>query len=201
VDRKHRKRIPAPPFLPDLAAGMPAAIGAFMRKRHALRAQSCTKCRLGDGQVGLITYMRTDSLTLSQEAVGQIRDVIVQRYGAAGLAEEPRVFRTKSTNARKCARAIRPTARIVSCPATSKGNSSRISTACIPLSGMHRRLPDGAGDLRHRLRWKYARRPGAEPNRAARENGSTLVTRATFPVYQAGMDDSVQDALTMYCRR
>ncbi len=42
---------------------------------------------IGEGQVGLITYMRTDSLNLAQEAIGQIRDVIVQLYGKDGLAE------------------------------------------------------------------------------------------------------------------
>ena len=54
---------------------------------------------IGEGQVGLITYMRTDSLNLAQEAIGQIRDVIVQLYGAAGLAEEPRIYKTKSKSA------------------------------------------------------------------------------------------------------
>ena len=56
---------------------------------------------IGEGQVGLISYMRTDSLNLSQEAVGQIRDVIVQLYGQEGLAEEPRVYKTKSKNAQE----------------------------------------------------------------------------------------------------
>ena len=65
---------------------------------------------IGEGAVGLITYMRTDSLNLAQEAIGQIRDVIVQLYGQEGLAEEPRIYRTKSKNAQEAHEAIRPTA-------------------------------------------------------------------------------------------
>ena len=64
---------------------------------------------IGDGNVGLITYMRTDSVSLAAEAVTEIREVIARLYGAAAVAEEIRVYRTKSKNAQEAHEAIRPT--------------------------------------------------------------------------------------------
>ncbi len=63
----------------------------------------------GEGAVGLITYMRTDSVNLAGEAVSEIRSVIERLYGKEGLADEARVFKTKSKNAQEAHEAVRPT--------------------------------------------------------------------------------------------
>ena len=63
----------------------------------------------GEGQVGLITYMRTDSVTLADVALDEIREVIADRYGKENVPDEPRVFKTKSKNAQEAHEAIRPT--------------------------------------------------------------------------------------------
>ncbi len=63
----------------------------------------------GEGAVGLITYMRTDSVTLANEAVTEIRATIEKLYGKEGLAEAPRVYKTKSKNAQEAHEAVRPT--------------------------------------------------------------------------------------------
>ena len=60
------------------------------------------------GSVGLITYMRTDSLRLSEEALASARDFIVDRYGAAYYSGQPRRFKTKA-GAQDAHEAIRPT--------------------------------------------------------------------------------------------
>src|SRR5678815_4575786 len=61
------------------------------------------------GADGLITYMRTDSLNLANEAVQEIRQVIAANYGQDSLPETPRVYKTKSKNAQEAHEAIRPT--------------------------------------------------------------------------------------------
>ena len=63
----------------------------------------------GSGPVGLITYMRTDSTTLSQEALSATRTLIQAQYGAKAIPSQPRLFRTKSKNAQEAHEAIRPT--------------------------------------------------------------------------------------------
>ena len=111
VDRKQRKRNPAPPFTTStLQQEAARKLGFSAQKTMRVAQQLYEGVDIGEGQVGLITYMRTDSLNLAQEAIGQIRDVIVQLYGQAGLAEEPRIYRTKSKNAQEAHEAIRPTA-------------------------------------------------------------------------------------------
>jgi len=65
---------------------------------------------LGDeGTVGLISYMRTDSVNLSQEALAEIRDVIARDYGTDSLPDKPNFYQTKSKNAQEAHEAIRPT--------------------------------------------------------------------------------------------
>jgi len=64
---------------------------------------------IGDGAVGLITYMRTDSVALSTVATSEARELISQRYGAAYALDKPRVFKNKAKNAQEAHEAIRPT--------------------------------------------------------------------------------------------
>jgi DNA topoisomerase I len=193
VDRKQRKRNPAPPFTTSTLQQEAARKLGFSAQKTMRTAQQLYEgVDIGEGQVGLITYMRTDSLNLAQEAVGQIRDVIVQLYGTAGLSEEPRVFRTKSKNAQEAHEAIRPTA------------------ASILPGDIEKKLEPDQFRL-YSLIWKrtvacqmapaifdtvavdmLAGQDG--PKRTVlRANGSTLVKPGYISVYQEGMDDVVQD--------
>ena len=115
VERKQRRRNPAPPFTTStLQQEASRKLGFSAQKTMRIAQQLYEGVDIGEGSVGLITYMRTDSLNLAQEAVAQIREVIVELYGQEGLAEEVRVYRTKSANAQEAHEAIRPTdARIV----------------------------------------------------------------------------------------
>src|ERR1700742_226289 len=110
VDKKQRKRNPAPPFTTStLQQEAARKLGFSAQKTMRVAQQLYEGVDIGEGAVGLITYMRTDSLNLAQEAVAQIRELIVELYGAEGLAEEVRVYRTKSANAQEAHEAIRPT--------------------------------------------------------------------------------------------
>src|SRR6266481_6109526 len=111
VDRKQRRRNPAPPFTTSTLQQEAARKLSFSAQKTMRVAQQLYEgVDIGEGAVGLITYMRTDSLNLAQEAIGQIRETIVQLYGKEGLAEEPRIYKTKSKNAQEAHEAIRPTA-------------------------------------------------------------------------------------------
>ena len=112
---------------------------------------------LGEGNVGLITYMRTDSVSLAAEAVREIREVAVKLYGHAEVAEEPRIYKTKSKNAQEAHEAIRPTSAAIA-PADVEGkiDGDLYRLYALDLEA-RRRLADGASGLRHR-RGRYARR-------------------------------------------
>ncbi|MDA0733268.1 MAG: type I DNA topoisomerase [Chloroflexi bacterium] len=63
----------------------------------------------GEGSVGLITYMRTDSVQVAQTAIDEARDYIRERYGKEYLPDKTRVYKTKAKSAQEAHEAIRPT--------------------------------------------------------------------------------------------
>ena len=110
VEKKQRKRNPAPPFTTSTLqqeASRKLGFGAQKTMRTAQRLYEGID--IGSGQVGLISYMRTDSVTLSTDALNDIRSLIAQKFGETALPEEPRLFKTKSKNAQEAHEAIRPT--------------------------------------------------------------------------------------------
>ncbi|KAF1698624.1 DNA topoisomerase I [Pseudoxanthomonas suwonensis] len=111
VASKERKRRPAPPFTTStLQQEASRKLGFTTRKTMQVAQKLYEGVTLGDeGTVGLISYMRTDSVNLSQEAVAEIRDVIARDYGTASVPDKPNVYQTKSKNAQEAHEAIRPT--------------------------------------------------------------------------------------------
>ncbi len=110
VDKKQRKRNPAAPFTTSTLQQEASRKLGFSTQRTMRTAQQLYEGIEVDGEtVGLITYMRTDSVTLSQDALVDIRALISERYGAENLPEKPRMFKTKAKNAQEAHEAIRPT--------------------------------------------------------------------------------------------
>ncbi|RDS82195.1 DNA topoisomerase I [Dyella monticola] len=111
VGSKERKRRPAPPFTTSTLQQEAARKLGFGTTRTMKIAQGLYEgVGLGsEGNVGLITYMRTDSTALSEEAVGELRQLITRDYGNKALPDQPQVYRTKSKNAQEAHEAIRPT--------------------------------------------------------------------------------------------
>ncbi|HXR20592.1 MAG TPA: DNA topoisomerase I [Steroidobacteraceae bacterium] len=193
VERKQRRRNPAPPFTTStLQQEASRKLGFSAQRTMRLAQQLYEGIDIGEGNVGLITYMRTDSVTLAAEAVQEIRDVITRLYGAHALAEEVRVYRTKSKNAQEAHEAIRPTsAAIVPADIERYLDADQFklyaliwkrAVACQMAPAVFDTVavdmlagPDGAG--RHLLR----------------ANGSTLVTPGYIAVYQEGADDATDD--------
>ncbi len=111
VQSKERKRRPAPPFTTSTLQQEAARKLGFSTSRTMRLAQGLYEgVALGDeGTVGLITYMRTDSVSLANDAIAEIRKVIARDYGARALPEHPHLYRAKSKNAQEAHEAIRPT--------------------------------------------------------------------------------------------
>ncbi len=114
VDKKERKRNPAAPFITSTLQQESIRKLRFSAQRAMRVAQQLYEgIDLGSGPVGLITYMRTDSVVLAKEAVEEIRGLIEQRYGKSSVPSEPRVFKTKSKNAQEAHEAVRPTSALI----------------------------------------------------------------------------------------
>ncbi|MGD1976146.1 MAG: DNA topoisomerase I [Gammaproteobacteria bacterium] len=110
VEKKQRRRNPAPPFTTSTLQQEASRKLGFTAQRTMRVAQRLYEgIDVGEGSVGLITYMRTDSVALANEAVSEMRGVIAERYGKEFLPEKPRFYKTRSKNAQEAHEAVRPT--------------------------------------------------------------------------------------------
>ncbi len=110
LEKKQRKRNPAAPFITSTLQQEASRKLGFTTKKTMMVAQQLYEGIEVNGETaGLITYMRTDSVNLSEEALGQLRDLIAEKYGKENVPKEPRSFKTKSKNAQEAHEAIRPT--------------------------------------------------------------------------------------------
>ncbi len=110
IEKRTRARRPSPPFTTSTLVQE-----AARKLGMSARVTASTAQRLYEGltvngtQTGLITYTRTDSVTLSRQATSQIRDFVTKEIGEDRLPDKPRLYRTKSKNAQEAHEAIRPT--------------------------------------------------------------------------------------------
>lgn len=196
IDKKQRKRNPAPPFTTStLQQEAARKLGFGAQRTMRLAQQLYEGVDFGEGAVGLITYMRTDSLNLANEAVAEIRQVIGSMYGAEALPEAPRAYKTKSKNAQEAHEAIRPTSAAVT-PDRLSGKIDNDQFKLYSLiwkravaSQMEAAVYDTvAVDL---VPGTSAKREGSTA--VMRANGSTLVKPGYIAVYKEGQDDAVDD--------
>jgi DNA topoisomerase-1 len=185
VTSKERKRRPAPPFTTSTLQQEAARKLGFSTKRTMQVAQKLYEgVAIGEeGTVGLITYMRTDSVSLSQDAVAEMRDLIARDFGTRAVPDQPNVYKTKSANAQEAHEAIRP--------------SSALRTP----SQVARYLEDDARRL-YELIWKRAIASQMVPatlntvsvdlaagsEHSFRVSGTTVVDPGFLAVYEEGKD-------------
>jgi DNA topoisomerase-1 len=194
IDRKQRRRNPAPPFTTStLQQEAARKLGFNARRTMRLAQQLYEGLDIGEeGSVGLITYMRTDSVSLAAEAIQEIREVATRLYGKAEVADEPRIYKTKSKNAQEAHEAIRPTSAAIT-PASLEGKIeddhfrlySLIWKRAVASQMNHAVFDTVAVDM-------LAGPDGAERH-LLRANGSTLVKPGYISVYQEGTDDAKAD--------
>ncbi|MFP5341509.1 MAG: type I DNA topoisomerase [Candidatus Limnocylindria bacterium] len=110
VGVKTQKRNPAAPFTTSTLQQEASRKLSFSPKRTMSIAQRLYEgVATPGGQVGLITYMRTDSTAIAGVAMGEAREVIAERYGAAFTMPKGRVYKTKAKGAQEAHESIRPT--------------------------------------------------------------------------------------------
>lgn len=185
VDKKQRKRNPAAPFTTSTLQQEAARKCGFTTQRTMRIAQQLYEgIDVGNGAVGLITYMRTDSVNLANEAIQAIRDLISDRYGKNNLPAQPRQFRTKSKNAQEAHEAVRPTdAHLL--PETIKDYLSPEQYKLYEL--IWKRTV--ASQMNHATLDTVAIDLSAGKKHTFRANGSTVVDPGFMMVYQEGRDD------------
>jgi DNA topoisomerase-1 len=110
VSTRRSKRSPAPPFTTSTLQQEASRKLGFSPKRTMGVAQRLYEgVATPEGQVGLITYMRTDSVAMAGQALGEAREVIARRFGSEYTMPKGRPFKTKSRSAQEAHEAIRPT--------------------------------------------------------------------------------------------
>ena len=189
VEKKQRKRNPAAPFITStLQQEAARKLGFTARKTMMVAQQLYEGIDIGSGTMGLITYMRTDSVHLSSDALQEIREYIVSKYGDKCCPSSPRVYKTKSKNAQEAHEAVRPTS-IVRHP-------EMVQKALTP--DQHKL---------YQLIWKrtlasqmtsatldtVAVDLSAQDGNIFRANGSTIVDPGFLNVYEEGRDDTQDD--------
>ncbi len=189
VEKKQRKRNPAPPFITSTLQQEGVRKLGFTAQRVMRTAQQLYEGIELDGEsVGLITYMRTDSVNLAQEAMGEIRDFVTNRYGASEIPEQARTFQSKSKNAQEAHEAIRPTS-VDRTPEKMKQYLSADQAKLYEL--IWKRTV--ACQMKHATIDQVGVNFACGEGNVLRANGSTIADPGFMAVYLEGQDDNNGD--------
>ena len=198
VDKKQRRRNPAAPFTTSTLQQEASRKLGFNTQWTMRVAQKLYEgIELPDiGNVGLITYMRTDSVTLADVAVAEIRDVIKERYGAENVPDEVRKFKTRAKNAQEAHEAIRPTS-VTHTPDSLRGKLDEEQLKLYTLIWRRTMACQMVSAVFDTVALEFS--PGetdpesADKQHRFRANGSVLVEPGFMAVYHEGKDDSKDD--------
>jgi len=188
VEEKERKRNPAAPFTTStLQQEASRKLGFTTRRTMTVAQQLYEGIDLGGEPVGLITYMRTDSVTLANDAVVELRELIAKRFGPDNVPEKPPQYKTKSKNAQEAHEGVRPTA-AMRVPEQVKTHLSPdqfklyslIWKRAVASQMIHATINTVAVDLAC----------GSQGEGVFRANGSTVVNPGFMSVYLEGRDDA-----------
>lgn len=189
IDKKQRKRKPSPPFITSsLQQEAARKLGFTARKTMMVAQQLYEGIDIGTGTVGLISYMRTDSVHLASESVEEIREYILQRYGEDNCPKNPREYKTKSKNAQEAHEAIRTT--------SIKRTPDMVQTALTPDQYKLYNLiwkRTLACQMADALMDTVAIDFSCGAGNLFRANGSTVTFPGFLAVYEEGQDDSKSD--------
>jgi DNA topoisomerase I len=194
VDKKQRRRNPAAPFTTSTLQQEASRKLGFNTQWTMRVAQKLYEgIELPDeGNVGLITYMRTDSVVLADVAVEEIREVIAERYGEKNVPEERRVFKTKSKNAQEAHEAIRPTS-VRHTPESLQGLLDEEQLKLYTLIWRRSMACQMVPAVFDTVKLEFSAGPDSADGHRFRANGSVLVEPGFMAVYQEGKDDSKDD--------
>jgi DNA topoisomerase-1 len=193
VTKRQRRRNPAAPFTTSTLQQESSRKLGFNTQWTMRVAQKLYEgIELpGEGNVGLISYMRTDSVTLADVAVDEIRQVIAERYGAENVPDEPRTFKTKAKNAQEAHEAIRPTS-VSLTPESIKDALDEDQFKLYSLIWKRTMACQMVPAVFDTVAIELAAGPEEDGHRL-RANGSILVEAGFMAVYKEGQDDSNKD--------
>src|SRR5918993_547310 len=190
VEKKQDGRNPAPPFSTSTLQQEASRKLGFSADRTMKTAQRLFEgVDIGGETVGLITYMRTDSVQLSGEALGACRRLIGQRFGEAYLPEKPRQYKTKTKNAQEAHEAIRPTD-LFRVPSELRGHLDDDQRRLYELVWKRTVASQMAAALLDRVTVDIGSADGAVGLRAT---GQTVAFDGFLKLYQEGRDDPAGD--------
>lgn len=189
VEKKKRKRNPAAPFITSTLqqeASRKLRFGAQRTMRIAQQLYEGVETE--QGQIGLITYMRTDSVNLAQEAIDELRAFIQEKYGAEKLPKKPHLYKTRAKNAQEAHEAVRPTSVAIT-PESIKASLSAdqyklydlIWKRTVACQMIHATIDTVSADLQCGKAGIF------------RASGSTIVDPGFMAVYKEGQDDAKTD--------
>lgn len=186
VDKKQRKRNPAAPFTTStLQQEASRKLGYGAQRTMSVAQQLYEGTDTGEGAVGLITYMRTDSVSLAAEAIDELRGFIADKYGDSAVPKKPQEYKTKSKNAQEAHEAVRTTS-ILRTPESLKAYLSSDQLKLYTLI-WQRTL---ASQMIHATLNTVAVDLGCGVGNTFRANGSTVVNPGFMSVYLEGKDDN-----------
>jgi len=190
IERKQVRRNPPPPFTTStLQQEASRKLGMTASRTMRIAQRLYEGVDIGGDTVGLITYMRTDGVTLSNDAIVAARSLIEKDYGREYRPDEPRIYRAEAKNAQEAHEAIRPTDMFRRPP------------------GLSRRLDDEQRRL-YELIWKRAVASQmstalidqvavdiapASGEVVLRANGSTIAFDGFLTLYHEDFDDPEED--------
>ena len=194
VEKKKRRRNPAAPFTTStLQQEASRKLGFNTQWTMRVAQRLYEGIELADeGNVGLISYMRTDSVTLASVAVKEIRDVIADRYGPENVPESPRQFKTTAKNAQEAHEAIRPTS-AARTPDSLKGKLDKNQLKLYTLIWQRTMACQMVPALFDTITLEMAAGPDSDDGHRFRANGSVLIEPGFMAVYQEGKDDISND--------
>ena len=186
VKKTQSKRQPTAPFITStLQQEAIRKLGFTAQWTMRIAQQLYEGIDIGEGSIGLITYMRTDSVNLAKEALTEIRDFISSRYGKNSLPEQARIFKTKSKNAQEAHEAIRPTS-VTRLPSDIKDSLTNEQFKLYEL--IWKRTM--ASQMTHATIDSVAVDMSCGDGNLFRANGSSIADPGFMQVYLEGVDDS-----------
>lgn len=194
VEKKKRRRNPAAPFTTStLQQEASRKLGFNTQWTMRVAQRLYEGIELADeGNVGLISYMRTDSVTLASVAVDEIRNVIADRYGPENVPESPRQFKTTAKNAQEAHEAIRPTS-AARTPDSLKGKLDKDQLKLYTLIWQRTMACQMVPAVFDTVTLEMAAGADSDDGHRFRANGSVLVEPGFMAVYQEGKDDINND--------
>jgi len=194
VERKPAQRHPQPPFTTSTLQQEASRKLGFNAQKTMRTAQALYEGKPLAGEVtGLITYMRTDGVTIAQEALHATRSMIENRYGKNYVPDSPRIYKTKAKNAQEAHEAVRPT-----------DPMRRPSDVAHVLDADEKKLYELIWRRTTASQMESARMErttvtihNADKNAELRATGTVVLFDGFLSVYQEGRDDEKDDAETL----